>query len=172
MQKAGSMASGLLSASSGYISPRTWPFFAVNVLLWVGLIPCFGSPVHDITRCIAVQHAQYNFIRWLTVAGLLVTAESALAGRIVQPAKPDPILDGGDPHPCLAGPDLAVGMDVTGQPVAPADVGAGPVPLPDQLLVPLQGERRFRAGRSGNGPYMALDGRRLEPLLDPGPCPR
>lgn len=116
------------------------------------------------------------------IAGLLVAADSAFAGRIVQPAKPDPILDGGDTHPCLAGADLAPGMDVTGQPVVPADAGVGPVPLPDQVLVPVRREPSGRAGARGrapvagqglgNGPYVALDGHRLEPLLDPGPCPR
>lgn len=123
-----------------------------------------------------MQHTQYNFMRAVVIATLLVAADTAFAGRIAQPSKPDPILDGGDTHPCLAGPDLASGMDVTGQPVVPADAGAGPVPLPDQVLVPLAGEpsRRGRAPAGsglGNGPYVALDGRRLAPLLDPGPCP-
>ena len=129
-----------------------------------------------------MQHTQYNFIllgmRAATVAVLLLATDSAFAGRIAQPAKPDPILDGGDTHPCLAGADLASGMDVTGQPVAPADAGALPVPLPDQVLVPVGGEppRRGRARNRNpavpNGPYVALDGRKLAPLLDPGPCPR
>lgn len=125
-----------------------------------------------------MQHTQYNFIRLMMIAGLLFAADSALAARIVQPAKPDPILDGGDTHPCLAGADLAPGMDVTGQPVVPADAAAEPVPLPDQVLVPLKGGRggpvrgRSVAGGTDSGPYIALDGRRLAPLLDPGPCPR
>jgi hypothetical protein len=127
-----------------------------------------------------VQHTQYNFIRLriraATVAVLLLATDSAFAGRITQPAKPDSILDGGDTHPCLAGADLASGMDVTGQPVAPADAGALPVPLPDQVLVPVGGDPS-RRGRARNraapdGPYVALDGRKLAPLLDPGPCPR
>jgi hypothetical protein len=128
---------------------------------------------------IAVQHTQYNFIyqsvRAATVAVLLLATDSAFAGRITQPAKPDPILDGGDMHSCLAGADLASGMDVTGQPVVPADTGAPPVPLPDQVLVPVGGDPS-RRGRARNraapdGPYVALDGRKLAPLLDPGPCP-
>lgn len=128
-----------------------------------------------------MQHTQYNFVHLLMVAGLLVAADTAFAGRIVQPSKPNPILDGGDTHPCLAGPNLAPGMDVTGRPVAPADVGAAPMPLPDQVLVPLgreagrRGSGRGRApviGQGANGPYAVLDGRRLAPLLDPGPCPR
>jgi hypothetical protein len=135
---------------------------------------------HDIFGCIAVQHTQYNFIRQgvraATIAMLLLATDSAFAGRIAQPAKPDPILDGGDTHPCLAGADLASGMDVTGQPVAPADAGALPVPLPDQVLVPVGGDTS-RRGRARNrtapdGPYVALDGRKLAPLLDPGLCPR
>jgi hypothetical protein len=111
----------------------------------------------------------------LALMALLLAADPALAGRIAQPAKPDPILDGGDTHPCLAGPDLASGMDVTRQPVVPADVGGMLVPLPDQVLVPMggrQGPRRRPAAGPDNGPYVALDGRRLAPLLHPGPCPR
>ncbi|HEX2759158.1 MAG TPA: hypothetical protein VHM27_01545 [Rhizomicrobium sp.] len=126
-----------------------------------------------------MQHTQYNFIRATVIVALLLAADTALAGRIVQPSKPDPILDGGDTHPCLAGPDLVPGMDVTGQPVVPADVGAGPVPLPDQVLVPLGREAGRRGagrgpvlGQGTNGPYAVLDGRRLAPLLDPGHCPR
>lgn len=183
------MASGLLSAEA-VISPRTWPFFAVNVLLWVGLIQCFVAPVHDIFGCIAVQHTQYNFMRAAVIVTALLAANTALAGRIVHPSKPDPILDGGATHPCLVGPDLVPGMDVTGQPVVPADVAAGPVPLPDQVLVPLAaGPQRQGSGRGrgrapvtgqsngqsnglGGSPYVALEGRRLAPLLDPGACPR
>lgn len=127
-----------------------------------------------------MQHAQYNFMGVLAIAGLLLAADSAAAGRITQPGKPDPILDGGDTHPCLAGAELAPGTDVTGQPVVPADAGSPPVPLADQVLVPLGGEQPGRGrGRSrvptadpGSGPYVALDGRRLAPLLDPDPCPR
>lgn len=127
-----------------------------------------------------MQHTQYNFIRMVAIAVLLVASDSAFAGRIVQPSKPDPILDGGDTHPCLAGADLAPGLDVTGLPVVPADVGATPVPLPDQVLVPLNapnraaGRARGRAPVAGPGdkPYVVLDGSRLAPLLDPGPCPR
>jgi len=137
---------------------------------------------HDISGCIAVQHTQQNFIGVLAIVGLLLAGDSAAAGRITQPGRPDPILDGGDTHPCLAGAELASGTDVTGQPVVPADAGASPVPLPDQVLVPLGGERSRRGPRRGrsrvpaagpdSGPYVALDGRRLAPLLDPEPCPR
>ena len=128
-----------------------------------------------------MQHAQYNFMILVAVLGSLLTADAMAASRIAHPSKPDPILDGGDTHPCLAGANLASGIDVTGQPVVPADVEAAPMPLPDQVLVPLGGEAPRRGpGRSrgrapaagpGNGPYVALDGRRLAPLLDPGPCP-
>jgi hypothetical protein len=115
-------------------------------------------------------------MRAATIAVLLLATNSAFAGRIAQPAKPDPVLDGGDTHPCLAGADLASGMDVTGQLVAPADTGGPLVPLPDQVLVPVGGDppRRGRARNRAapDGPYVALDGRKLAPLLDPGPCPR
>lgn len=123
-----------------------------------------------------MQHTQYNFIIAITVTALLLGGDAAIAGRIVQPSKPDPILDAGDTHPCLAGPDLVPGMNVTGRPVAPADVGGTPVPVPDQVLVPLAGAPRDRGRRAppgtGNGPYAVLDGRRLAPLLNPDPCPR
>jgi hypothetical protein len=56
--------------------------------------------------------------------------------------------------------------------VVPADVGAARVPVPDGIAVPLQGHRH--AGRANpntlGGAYVTLDGRKLEPLLNPKPC--
>jgi hypothetical protein len=66
-------------------------------------------------------------------------------------------------------------VDVNGRPVAPADEQARPVPVPDEIAVPLHsGQRAGRRGRSaseqsGGQPYVSLDGRRLEPLLNPRP---
>jgi hypothetical protein len=86
------------------------------------------------------------------------------------------------PQPCAAaleGPDYVPGVDAEGQEVARADIGAPRVPLPDTVYVPLrgQGQRQGRgrgpAGRGqGNPPYAAIDGRRLEPLVNPAGCPR
>lgn len=131
-----------------------------------------------------MKHAQYNYVRLGLRAGavlaLVLTANTASAGRIAYPAKPDPLLDGGDTNPCMAGADLAAGVDGTGQPVIPADVGAPPTPVPDEIMVPLGGGGRaqpsFRgrnpnpATGAGGGAYAGFDGRRMAPLLNPKPC--
>jgi hypothetical protein len=71
------------------------------------------------------------------------------------------------------GAEYVPGMDATGRPVVPADVGAPPVPVPDGIAVPL---RNGRAGQghnratSGDSPYVSLDGKRLAPLLNPPTC--
>ena len=85
------------------------------------------------------------------------------------------LLDGGPTSPCMAGPDYQAGVDVNGHPVVPADEQASRVPVPDQIAVPLHsGQRAVRRDRSVPGqtdaPYVALDGRRLDPLLNPKPC--
>lgn len=149
---------------------------------------------HEIIGIIAVQHKQFNFARQgtkiaLLALSLLVTGP-ALAGSIVQPSKPDPLLDAGPTNPCAAGTDYATGLDATGQPVIPADVAGGRVPLPDTVAIPL-GTNRARSSQPvapgpGRGPqaaptlsdnasnrdstYVAFDGRKLEPLLNPVPC--
>ena len=143
-----------------------------------------------------MQHKQFNFARQGTkIAALafsLLVAGPAQAGSITQPSKPDPLLDGGPTDPCAAGTDYAAGIDSNGHPVIPADVAGGRVPLPNTVAIPL-GPNRARAsqpaipgGRRGRGPqagpplsdnasnrdstYVALDGRKLEPLLNPPPC--
>ena len=151
---------------------------------------------HEIIGIIAVQHGQFNFVRRGTkVAAFalsLLTVWPALAGSIVQPSKPDPLLDGGPTDPCAAGTDYAAGVDANGQPVIPADVAGGRVPLPDTVAIPLgtnrgrpaqpmsPGQGRGRGPQTGPAPsdnasnrdstYVALDGRKLEPLLNPPPC--
>jgi hypothetical protein len=109
----------------------------------------------------------------LLLAVLLATP--AWAGTIARPTPRDPLLDGGDTTACAAGVDYAAGTDATGKPVVPADAGAPPVPVPGAIAIPLQGRRQ--AGRAnpnapggGESPYVTLDGRKLEPLLNPKPC--
>lgn len=87
----------------------------------------------------------------------------------------DSILDGPPPSPCMESPDYVPGVDATGQPVARADIGAEHTPVPDQIYVPLP-NRVGRGGRGGvqpgaNGPTAAIDGKRLDGLINPKPCP-
>ena len=149
-----------------------------------------------------MQHKQFNFarqrVRIVVLALPLVMGWPALAGFIVQPSKPDPLLDGGPTDPCAAGVDYAQGLDANGQPVVPADVEARPVPVPDAIAIPLAGRRPPVAGSQGKGlanqsasrsdrgmggptagnpvtlggdsTYISLDGKKLEPLLNPAPC--
>jgi len=124
-----------------------------------------------------MQQAQFNFARLGTLL-VLLTAAPAAAGPMAKPHQPDPLLDSGPTSPCMAGPDYQAGVDVNGRPVVPADDQASRVPVPDQIAVPLHSGRAPQRGRSraapsaqpGDSPYVALDGRRLEPLLNPKPC--
>ena len=140
-----------------------------------------------------MQHKQFNFVRQGTkiaaIALPLLAIWPAFAGGIVQPSKPDPLLDGGPTAPCAASTDYAAGTDVNGKPVAQADVAAGRVPLPDTIAIPI-GPSRGAGGALGRGrnvgqgrgaitsdnapnrdsTWVALDGRKLEPLLNPPPC--
>jgi hypothetical protein len=140
--------------------------------------------------------AQYNYVRastrLLAIVAVILAANPASGapsnptgphgatmekGRIAYPATSDPLLDGGDTSSCMARADLADGVDATGQSVVPADVGAPPTPVPDEIMVPLDGgsaQRSFR-GRgpnpvTGTGAYAGFDGRRMAPLLTPRPC--
>ena len=143
----------------------------------VDIVP--GGRSHEISNYIAMQQAQFNFAK-LGVLLVLLTAAPAVAGTMAKPHQPDPLLDGGPTSPCMAGPDYAAGVDVNGHPVVPADEQAARVPVPDQIAVPLhsgqtQPSRRGRSraassAQPGDSPYVALDGRRLDPLLNPRPC--
>ena len=136
-----------------------------------------------------MQHKQFNFVRTGTkvaFAALLVFAGHPLsAGTIVRPSGPDPLLDSGPTAPCAADPEYAAGTDANGNSVIPADVAARPVPIPDQIAIPLGGNRvrtapppqRGGLARPANpetlgsdGTYISLDGKKLEPLLNPPPC--
>ena len=126
-----------------------------------------------------MQQAQFNVVK-LCALLVLLAAAPAVAGTMAKPHQPDPLLDGGPTSPCMAGPDYQAGVDVNGHPVVPADEQASRVPVPDQIAVPLhgrqaQGSRRGRPNAAapaqpGDSPYVALDGRRLDPLLNPKPC--
>ncbi|MBA2589217.1 MAG: hypothetical protein H0U98_11420 [Alphaproteobacteria bacterium] len=99
-------------------------------------------------------------------------AVPALAGTVAKPHKPDPLLDGGPTSACAASPDYAAGIDTRGRRVAPADVAAAAVPVPDSIAVPLAKAGswgRLRPG-TGDSSYVSLDGRKLAPLLNPPPC--
>lgn len=101
----------------------------------------------------------------------MALANPAGAGTIARPDAGDSLLDAGPTTPCAARPDYAAGIDATGQAVAPADVAAPPMPVPESIAVPLRGGRaRQAAGQPGDAPYIALDGRKLAPLLNPPPC--
>ncbi|OAI43282.1 hypothetical protein AYO42_06155 [Rhizomicrobium sp. SCGC AG-212-E05] len=133
-----------------------------------------------------MQSAQYNYVklsaRGLAVLALIFASSTASSGQFTRPAKPDPLLDGGDTSACMAGADLAAGTDATGGGVIPADVGAPPTPVPDEIMVPLGGGQRAQTGLrgrdrnpvtgTGEGAYAGFDGRRMAPLLSPKPCPR
>lgn len=99
-----------------------------------------------------------------------------------KPAAKDPILDDGGPTPCQAGADYAAGQYTAGDAVIPADLNRAKVPVPDSVAVPLA-QRGRQGGRGGWGgdpgqtqttgqdsPYVSLDGKALDPLLNPKPC--
>lgn len=124
-----------------------------------------------------MQHAQFYFTKIGAFLVLLASAP-ALAATMAQPHKPDPLLDGGPTSPCAESPDYAGGTDVNGRPVAAADEGAQRVPVPDEIAVPLhagsQPGRQAAHGRPqqamGESSYVSIDGKRLEPLVNPKPC--
>lgn len=109
----------------------------------------------------------------LLVAALLSSPLGAAAGTRAPSAATDPLLNPPE-GPCAelaAGADYTAGTDADGHPVAPADLGAGPVPVPGDIAMPLPagGGRR---GRVGDPAYVHLDGRALAPLLNPPACQR
>ena len=117
-----------------------------------------------------MQHAQYNFV--VASAILLLLALPAMGGTIAKPSQSDPLLDSGPTASCAAGPQYAAGTDANGRAVAPADVAAAPVPVPDSIGIPLAQAAPRSALRPGIGDsaYVSLDGRRLEPLVNPPSC--
>jgi hypothetical protein len=154
--------------------PRTWPFFCGQRSFIGSFDTVLRAPCHDIFGFIAMQQTQHCFkVPFLA----LLLGGPACAGTMARPTPRDPLLDGGDTTACAAGADYIAGADASGKPVVPADVGAPKVPVPDSIAVPVQGSRK-QAGRGRSNPnalgsegaYVTLDGRKLEPLLNPKPC--
>jgi len=121
-----------------------------------------------------VQQAQQNYkpACGLALAGWVVLAMAGPAeAEIATRNAPEPLLHDGVQGPCdprLAGPEYVPGADVNGNPVTPADLARGAIPVPDEVLVPLN--KRGRHGRSAEGPMVAIDGRSLDPILNPPPA--
>jgi hypothetical protein len=114
-----------------------------------------------------MQHLKFNFA-WPGTNCLLV----AMGLALLQPAlaaNSDPLLDGGTTTPCAASVDYSGGADVNGNPVVPADVGSPHVPVPGTVMVPLPGNAQGK-GAGRNGAYVGLDGKKLDPLVNPKPC--
>jgi hypothetical protein len=110
-----------------------------------------------------MQHLEFNFV-WRGTNALAVTM-LVLALSPAFAAKPDPLLDGGPTVPCAAGVDYSGGADVNGNAVAPADVAPQHVPVPGTVMVPLHG-----GGNGQDSAYAALDGKKLDKLVNPPPC--
>jgi hypothetical protein len=128
---------------------------------------------HEIYGIVAVQQTQFNVVRrakdTLAIAGVLLALSLPVrAAGVAADSKPDPLLNDGPTTACAAGADYAAGTDVNGHPVTPADVAAGPVPVPGAIAVPLAKNRQ--GSRAGDSAYVSLDGKKLEPLLNPPPC--
>ncbi len=121
-----------------------------------------------------MQQAQ-QYCRLLAMTILIVllalTIGTARSAGITGRGASDPLRE--VKGPCdsrLDQPDYIGGTDVSGNPVAPADLAVAGQPVPDEILMPLG--QRARAGRSGEGPIVGLDGKALEPILNPSPaCP-
>ncbi len=97
----------------------------------------------------------------------------AFAGTMTHPSQPDPLLDGGPTDSCMARSEYAAGRDADGHAVTPPDVGAGRVPVPDSIAIPLASSSPFGARlrpAPGDSAYVSLNGKALDPLLNPKPC--
>lgn len=114
-----------------------------------------------------MQHLELNVVwkgpKIALIFGALAFAMPAWGQAIVLHS--DPLLDGGPTTACAASADYAGGADVTGRPIVPADVAAAPVPVPSEMAVPLHGGR----GRTSS-PYVTLDGKTLDRLVNPPAC--
>ena len=117
-----------------------------------------------------MQHTQVNYrsaaLGILLVVALVLAAETAFSAGIADRGKPDPILTDEADGPCdpqLGQPDLTPGTDVAGHQVASANIQTGPIPMQGQILVPL------KSGQNNRRPpaYVAVDGKKLDPLLNP-----
>jgi hypothetical protein len=123
---------------------------------------------HEISGVIAVQHTQLNYRIPGFGAALFVmlvfAGKAAFSEGVAARGNPDSILTDSPAGPCdpeLSQAELVPGTDVDGNPVAPADLASGPVPLKGQIEVPLKAQ-------GGRAPaYVAVDGAKLDPLLNP-----
>ena len=115
-----------------------------------------------------MQHAQLNYRMLGLGAALLVVlvfaGKSSFSEGVSARGKSGGILTDNLSGPCdpqLGQAELMNGTDVNGNPVTPADLAGGPVPLRGQIEVPLQ-------AKPGRAPaYIAVDGSKLDPLLNP-----
>jgi hypothetical protein len=122
-----------------------------------------------------MQQAQFYFNRLAGLFLVLLGAGPVHAATMAQPHKPDPLLDGGPTSACAESPDYAAGTDVNGHAVPLADEGSGPVPLPDTIAVPLHAGQPRKGGQARtavtpDSTYVGIDGKRLDPLVNPKPC--
>jgi len=118
-----------------------------------------------------VQHAQGSYkpigFGALVIVVLIFAPKTAFSTDIADRSQPDPILsapnlNGEDKGPCdpdTASAELTPGTDVDGKPIVPADVDRERVPLPGKMMVQLK-----------SGSYVAVDGSKLDPLLNPKPA--
>ena len=108
-----------------------------------------------------MQYTQQNFpglaLGALLVFALVFFANAAFSAGAADRGKPDPILTGAMDGPC--DPALA-------HQVASANIENAPVPMQGQILVPLKGPKGSRPS------YVAVDGKKLDPLLNPKPACR
>lgn len=115
-----------------------------------------------------MQHTQFNYRSFAVGAALVVVllfaGKSAFSEGVSARGKPDPVLTdnpSGACNPELGQADLVNGTDVDGEAVAPATLSSGPIPMRGEIEVPL----RAKGGRAPA--YVAVDGARLDPLLNP-----
>lgn len=130
-----------------------------------------------------MRRAQENY-RIAALAGLVLVAlvfagKAAFSAGMADRGKPDsilggapilsgaPLAPGGGPcDPALDLADVTPGEDVNGQPVAPADLPVPPLHLDGGIAMPLKPV----PGRAGNSAYVMVDGRNLNPLINPPSC--
>ncbi len=97
---------------------------------------------------------------------LLVAAAVFLASAgIAAPLASSSILHDTPLTACQAGADYVAGVDAQGGAVVPADINAGPVPVPPQVVMKLPNQ----PGGPSRG-YVVLDGAQIAPLINPPPC--
>ena len=101
----------------------------------------------------------------------MLAAGTASYAGIANRSAPEPLLNGSAKGPCdprLDQPNYIAGTDVSGHPVAQADLARSKLPVPDEILVSPSNQ----ATQGKEGPMVAIDGKALEPLLNPkAACP-